>query len=267
MDQLINYIVGRKNSSTFEKESTATDEVMLEVRNLCQKGVFQDVSFKVHKGEVLGFSGLMGAGRTEIMEAIFGMTHPDSGEIYYKGQKIEIRNPAQAVANHIGMVTEDRLRTGAIQTLSVKQNTTLVAMEAVYNRLGLYSHRTETDMFTKAATEFDVKYGSADDKIGSLSGGNQQKVIFARWLSTKPEVLILDEPTRGIDIGSKNEIYRLITKLAEQGMAILLVSSEMPELLALSDRIHVVREGKIVYECPREEATQEKLITYAFGVE
>lgn len=267
MEELIGLIVGRKNSKTFEKEKCATDEVLLEVKNLNKKGVFHDVSFQVHKGEVLGFSGLMGAGRTEIMEAIFGITNPDSGEIYFRGEKIENKNPAQAVANHMGMVTEDRLRTGAIATLSVKQNTTMVVMKDIYNKIGLYSHRKETQVFEKSAEEFDVKYGSADDLIGSLSGGNQQKVIFARWLSTHPEVLILDEPTRGIDIGSKNEIYKLITKLAENGMAILLVSSEMPELLALSDRIHVVRDGRIVYSCEREEATQEKLISYAFGVQ
>jgi len=266
MDRLISLIVGRKNSKMFEKESYASDEVVLEVKDLYKKGVFNHVNFKVHKGEVLGFSGLMGAGRTEIMEAVFGIAPPDSGEIWLKGTKIENKNPAQAVANRIGMVTEDRLRTGAISTLSVMQNTTIVAMRYLENKVGMFSHKKENQFFRKEAEEFDVKFSSPDELIGQLSGGNQQKVIFARWLSTKPKILILDEPTRGIDIGSKNEIYRLISKLAQEGMAILLVSSEMPELLALSDRIHVVREGQIVYSCSREEATQEKLISYAFGV-
>lgn len=266
MSELIKMIVGRKESNLYEKSKTATDELVLEVKNLSQKGVFQDISFQVHRGEVIGFSGLMGAGRTEIMEAIFGITRPDSGEILYKGQKIENKSPKEAVKNKIGMVTEDRLRTGAIQTLSVKGNTTIVAMDEVQNKLGLFSHAKERTFFEKSAEEFDVKYGSPNELIGQLSGGNQQKVIFARWLSVKPEILILDEPTRGIDIGSKNEIYHLISALAEKGMAILLVSSEMPELLALSDRIHVVREGRIVYSCDREKATQEKLIAYAFGV-
>lgn len=266
MDTLINLIVGRKNIRTFEKSSTATDQVVLEVKDLNKKGVFSNISFQVHAGEVLGFSGLMGAGRTEIMEAVFGITQPDSGEILYLGNKIENKNPAEAVANGIGMVTEDRLRTGAIPTLSVMQNMTIVAMKKLDNRLGLYSHRKEQEFFDKNAEEFDVKYGAKTDLIGSLSGGNQQKVIFARWLSTKPKVLILDEPTRGIDVGSKQEIYRLVTRLAEDGMAILLISSEMPELLSLSDRIHVVREGRIVFTCDRGEATQEKLISHAFGV-
>ena len=267
METLINMIVGRKNTKAFEKNSTAADQVILEVRNLSKKGVFSNVSFKVHAGEVLGFSGLMGAGRTEIMEAVFGITRPDSGEILYLGQKIENKNPAAAVANGIGMVTEDRLRTGAIPTLSVMQNLTIAAMKNLDNKIGMYSHKKEHDFFERNAKEFEVKYDSENDLVGSLSGGNQQKVIFARWLSTKPKVLILDEPTRGIDVGSKQEIYRLVSKLASEGMAILLVSSEMPELLSLSDYIHVVREGKIVYSCSREEATQEKLISYAFGIQ
>ena len=267
MDRLISMIVGRKQNRVFEKANYSTDEVILEVKDLCKEGVFEHINFEVHKGEVLGFSGLMGAGRTEIMEAIFGITRPGSGEILFKGNKIENKNPADAVANKIGMVTEDRLRTGSIYTLSVMQNTTIGAMKELANKLSLYSHKKEQDFFEKSATDFEVKYSSSNELIGQLSGGNQQKVIFARWLSTQPEVLILDEPTRGIDVGSKAEIYRLISKLAQQGMAILLVSSEMPELLALSDRIHVVREGRIVYSCDHQDATQEELISYAFGVQ
>lgn len=267
MEKLISMIVGRKNTQPFEKQNYASDEVVLEVNGLTQKGVFQDVSFKIHKGEVLGFSGLMGAGRTEIAEAVFGLSKLDSGEILYKGNKIMNKSPAQAVENKIGMVTEDRLRTGSIATMSVMKNATLVAMKNLDNKAGFFSHKKEKLFFKKAATEFDVKFSSPNELIGQLSGGNQQKVIFARWLSTKPEVLILDEPTRGIDIGSKNEIYGLISKLAEEGMAILLISSEMPELLALSDRIHVVREGQIVHRCDRKEATQEELISYAFGIQ
>ena len=267
MDTLINLIAGRKTTKTFERSNTATDKVVLEVKNLSKKGVFSDISFKVHAGEVLGFSGLMGAGRTEIMEAIFGITRPDSGEILYMGNKIENKNPAAAVANGIGMVTEDRLRTGAIPTLSVMQNLTIAAMKNLDNKIGLYSHKEEHEFFIKNADEFEVKYGSEKDLIGSLSGGNQQKVIFARWLSMKPKVLILDEPTRGIDVGAKQEIYRLVSKLASEGMAILLVSSEMPELLSLSDYIHVIREGRIVGSYKKEEATQEKLISNAFGIQ
>lgn len=267
MEKLISMIVGRKNTQPFEKQNYAKNEVVLEVNGLTQKGVFRDISFKIHKGEVLGFSGLMGAGRTEIAEAVFGLSKLDSGEILYKGNKIINKSPAQAVEHKIGMVTEDRLRTGSIATMSVMKNATLVAMKKLGNKAGFFSHKNEKSFFKKAAAEFDVKFSSPNELIGQLSGGNQQKVIFARWLSTKPEVLILDEPTRGIDIGSKNEIYGLISKLAEEGMAILLISSEMPELLALSDRIHVVREGQIVHRCDRKEATQEELISYAFGIQ
>jgi ABC-type sugar transport system ATPase subunit len=166
----------------------------------------------------------------------------------------------------IGMVTEDRLRTGSIYTLSVMQNGTLVPLKKIANRLRMFSSVRERKFFIKEAEQFNIKYASMDDKIGRLSGGNQQKVIFARWLSDEPKVLILDEPTRGIDVGSKTEIYRLIDELAAQGLAILLISSEMPELLALSDRIMVVKEGRIVFETTGKNATQEELISHAFGV-
>jgi ABC-type sugar transport system ATPase subunit len=266
MNSLISMIVGRKEAKTFEKTDHALGDVVLEIRNICQEGVFSDISFSVRKGEVLGFAGLMGAGRTEIMQAIFGTNRLDSGEVLYQGKVINIRTPSDAVKAGIGMVTEDRLRSGSIYTLSVMQNGTLVPLKKIANRFHLFSNRKERIFFTREAEQFNIKYASADDKIGQLSGGNQQKVIFARWLSDDPELLILDEPTRGIDIGSKAEIYRLISELAMQGLAILLVSSEMPELLALSDRIMVVREGRIVFETAGKNATQEELISHAFGV-
>ena len=208
----------------------------------------------------------MGAGRTEIMEALFGLRKLTSGKVILDGQEVHIKSPKDAVALGIGMLTEDRLRSGAIHTLSVMQNATIVELPKLASKLGVYSHKEEENFFEDAAKTFEVKYGKPTDRIGTLSGGNQQKVLFARWLSTNPRILILDEPTRGIDVGTKGEIYKLIEKLASQGMTILLVSSEMPELLSLSDRINVVREGRIVYTCSREEATQETLIAHAFGV-
>jgi ABC-type sugar transport system ATPase subunit len=266
MSSLISMIVGRQEARQFEKADHALGDVVLDVRNICQEGVFSDISFSVRKGEVLGFAGLMGAGRTEIMQAIFGTTRLDSGEVLYQGKAINIKAPGDAVKAGIGMVTEDRLRTGSIYTLSVMQNGTLVPLKKIANKFHLFSNRKERFFFTREAEQFNIKYASTDDKIGQLSGGNQQKVIFARWLSDGPELLILDEPTRGIDVGSKTEIYRLISKLAAQGLAILLVSSEMPELLALSDRIMVVREGHIVFETAGKNTTQEELISHAFGV-
>jgi len=266
MPALITMIIGRKETKAFEKTQHTLGEVALEVRNISQRGIFDDISFSVRRGEVLGFSGLMGAGRTEIMQAIFGTTQMDSGEVLYQGKQITIRTPQDAVKIGIGMVTEDRLRTGSIYTLSVMQNGTLVPLKKIANRLSLFSNSAERQFFRHEAEQFNIKYASMDDMIGQLSGGNQQKVIFARWLGDEPNVLILDEPTRGIDVGSKTEIYRLIDKLAVQGLAILLISSEMPELLALSDRIMVVREGRIVFETACKDTTKEELISYAFGV-
>ena len=266
MEQLIPMIVGRKQEKGFEKENYAKDNVVLEVKGFNSAGVFSDINFQVHEGEVLGFSGLMGAGRTEIMESLFGIRKFTSGQVFLNGEEVHINSPKEAVRLGIGMVTEDRLNSGAIYSLSVMQNTTIVEMSKLANKIGVYSHRKEKDFFQKAAKTFEVKYSSADEGIGQLSGGNQQKVIFARWLASKPKILILDEPTRGIDVGSKGEIYKLIAKLAKQGMAILFVSSELPELLALSDRIHVIRDGRLVYTCSHEEATQETLIAHAFGV-
>jgi ABC-type sugar transport system ATPase subunit len=266
MAALITMIVGRKEARSFEKTAHTPGETVLEVRHISQRGVFEDVSFSVRRGEVLGFAGLMGAGRTEIMQAVFGTTRLDSGEVLYRGKPVNIRGPGDAVKAGIGMVTEDRLRTGSIYTLSVMQNGTLVPLKKIANRFRFFSPARERRFFIKEAEQFNIKYVSTDDKIGQLSGGNQQKVIFARWLSGGPAVLILDEPTRGIDVGSKAEIYRLIDKLASRGLAILLVSSEMPELLALSDRIMVVREGRIVFETGGNNAAQEELISHAFGV-
>lgn len=266
MEKLIPMIVGRKQEKSFEKENYTRDKVILEVKNFNNAGVFSDINFQLHEGEVLGFSGLMGAGRTEIMESLFGIRKFTSGQVFLDGREIHINSPKDAVKFGFGMVTEDRLNSGAIYSLSVLQNTTIVEMAKIANRLGIYSHKKEKVFFDEAAKAFEVKYSSADEGIGQLSGGNQQKVIFARWLATKPRILILDEPTRGIDVGSKGEIYKLIAKLAEQGIAILFISSELPELLALSDKIHVIRDGRMVYTCGHEEATQETLIAHAFGV-
>jgi len=266
MNKLITMIVGRKESKAFEKIDHELGEIALEVRNISRKGVFENINFYVRKGEVLGFAGLMGAGRTEIMQAIFGTIRLHSGEVLYQGKPVNIKTPNDAVKTGMGMVTEDRLRTGSIYTLSVMQNGTLVSLKKIANKFKFFSKAKESNFFVKEAEKFNVKYASYDDKIGQLSGGNQQKVIFARWLSDEPKVLILDEPTRGIDVGSKAEIYRLINNLAASGLAILLISSEMPELLALSDRIMVVREGHIVFETTGKNATQEELISHAFGV-
>lgn len=265
-DDLINMIAGRKIEKLFDRVPNDMGDVMLEVRNLNRDGVFSDISFTVRKGEVLGLCGLMGAGRSEILRAIFGIDKLNSGQILIGGQEVTINNPSDAVKFGIGMVTEDRLRQGVIRTMSVIQNATLAVFNRLCNIITYNSPGKERRVFEEKANDLAVKYSSSDALIGELSGGNQQKVIIERWLLTEPKILFLDEPTRGIDIGAKTEIYALIDRLAKDGMAIVMVSSEMPELFSLCDRIMVIREGRNVCETLRSETNQESLMNYAFGV-
>ncbi len=266
-DMLIKMITGRPVSTLFEKEKHELGEVVFEVKNLTHYGNCYDVNFQVRAGEVVGFCGLMGAGRTEILQAIFGIDKKDSGNVFVQGKEVFIRSPRDAVSAGIGMVTEDRLRQGAIYTMSVMHNATLAVFNRLCNKIHYNSPRKEEKLFAEKANDLSVKYSSPKAKIGELSGGNQQKVIIERWLLTEPKVLLLDEPTRGIDVGAKSEIYALIDRMSKEGKAVVMVSSEMPELLSLCDRIFVVHEGRIVFECPREKATQELLMHYAFGLE
>lgn len=263
--ELIKNIIGRDLSNMYPKVEAEIGEPVLEVKNLTRNGVCEDISFTVRAGEIVGFSGLVGAGRTEIMRCIFGIDPIDSGEIFLNGEKVVNSDPKQAVENGFAMVTEDRLRMGAIYALSVKANTTIARFDHICNKAGFYSPKDEDVVFDEAMSKIQVKYSSADEKISQLSGGNQQKVIIARWLATNPKVLILDEPTRGIDVGSKTEIYKIMFELAQRGLAIIMVSSELPEILGVSDRVVVIREGRIAYECMTKDATQESLISHAFG--
>ena len=208
---------------------------------------------------------MIGSGRSEIMRTVFGLDKLTSGEIVINGKTVKITAPSDAIKYGIGMLTEDRLRTGCIYQLSVMANTTLAYFTRLCNKLGLYRKSSEKKAFNEISSAISVKYSSPKERIAQLSGGNQQKVLLLRWLLTKPKVLIIDEPTRGIDVGSKSDIHLLISKLAQQGVAIILVSSELPEILGMSDRIAVVREGSIVHVCDRADATQELLMEYAFG--
>lgn len=265
-DDLIKMVAGRSILRTGYRTGGKTGKKVLEVINLNNPGVFEDVTFSVREGEVLGFSGLMGAGRTEIMRAVYGLDKAVSGEILLDGEKVQIHSPKDAAEKGIGMVTEDRLRSGGIFTMSVMANATLPSLKKISGKTQMFSRKREIELFRQEASKVDIKYASEDELIGNLSGGNQQKTIFARWLMTGPRVLILDEPTRGIDVGTKSEIYKLIDKLAKQGMAILLVSSEMPELFAVCDRIMVVRQGRIVFEGESSALNQEILMKHAFGI-
>lgn len=264
--ELMNMIAGRELSDMFTRTEKEKGDVRLEVKNLTSAGKFTDINFQVRAGEILGFYGLMGAGRTEIMRAIFGLDDYAWGEIMIDGKKVEIRNPSQAVENNIGMLTEDRLRLGVIYTMSIMGNATLATFRKLCNRLGMFTARREKEKFLSKSGSLRIKYASENNLIGSLSGGNQQKVLLERWMLTDPRILIVDEPTRGIDVGAKQEIYELIDEMAKQGMAVVLVSSELPEVLAMSDRIIVVRGGRQVYECSHDEADQITLVSHAFGV-
>jgi ABC-type sugar transport system ATPase subunit len=262
--QLIAEIAGREISELYPKEKTEIGDVMLKVSSLCSAGVFQDISFEVRSGEILGFCGLVGAGRTEIMRAIFGIDKFDSGEVYLKGEKLRIKSPEDAIRYGLAMVTEDRLRMGIISNLSILMNVSLAYLREIA-RMGLINQIRERSDAQTMIEKMNIKTPNLKQYIGALSGGNQQKVILARWLQTKPKVLIMDEPTRGIDVGSKSEIHRLIGLLAKEGVAVIMISSEMPEILGISDRIIVIREGRITADVLRSEVSQEKLLQYAFG--
>ena len=262
---LMKDIVGRDVKELYPKLPAEIGKTVLEVRDFNRQGVFYDVNFSVRAGEILGFSGLVGAGRSEIMRALFGIDNATSGEVLIDGKPVIIKNTQDAIKYGLGMVTEDRLLTGSIYQLSVMANMTLSNFRRISNKLGIYRPNDEVKAFNSQTNVMNIKYSSPKAKQSSLSGGNQQKVIIARWLMTNPKVLILDEPTRGIDVGAKSEIHRLISQLAQKGLAIILISSELPEVMGISDRIAVVREGRIVHICDREKATQEKLMNYAFG--
>ncbi len=264
--ELVRLIAGREIENVFVKDSYEKGDVALEVKGFTSRGVFQDVSFQVRRGEILGFCGLMGAGRSEIMRALFGIDPYDSGELLIQGRKVSVKRPQNAIHLGLGMVTEDRLRQGAIHALDIKTNMSLPLLKRI-SRLGFVNGAREKELCKDMAKKMSVNMVSFSNSIGSLSGGNQQKVIIGRWLLMGPDILILDEPTRGIDVGAKSEIYRIMNQLAKEGMAILMVSSEMQEILGMSDRVIVIREGRVACDLENKGLTQEQLLSYAFGVE
>ena len=258
-DDLIRMMVGRELTEMFPKQESEIGEVLLEVEHLSSAGVFEDVSFCVHRGEILGVSGLIGAGRTEIMKAVFGIDKKDSGTIRIGGEPVNIRSPRDAIAHGIAMVTEDRKMEGLSLVRSSKENMTIVNLNK-YSKGGIVNSKAELSDVEKMIRMLAIKLSSPKQVVNSLSGGNQQKVIIAKWLLKKPKILIIDEPTRGIDVGAKSEIHRIISSLACQGMAVILVSSELPEILGMSDRVIVIHEGHLKGELTRQEATQEKIM-------
>ncbi len=263
-DRLISMMVGRSMDEFFHKEEAVIGETVLEVKNLTLSKKFEDVSFNLRRGEVLGVAGLMGAGRTEVMEAIFGYKPAESGEIWMDGELADIKEPIDAIRHGIAFVTEDRKLTGIFPELSIKDNIIMPDV-GTYLKNGLLDRKLIRKNCQEQREAISIKTPTLEQLIKNLSGGNQQKVLISRWLLTTPEVLILDEPTRGIDVGAKSEIHRLIGELAKMGKSIIMVSSEMPEILAISDRIMVMHEGKYSGELNRDEATQEKILALATG--
>ena len=260
--KLITMMVGRELADVFPVRHSPSDEILLEVSGLTREPAYRDISFKVRRGEVVALAGLMGAGRTEVVSAIYGLQPASEGQIYLKGKPISIRNPQEALAAGIGMVTEDRKGLGLIPALGVGQNITLSALRD-YSRGPLVDHSAETTASETQMTEFAVKANSSSQPISQLSGGNQQKALLARCLLGGPDLIILDEPTRGIDIGAKAEIYALIQKLALAGKSILLVSSELPEVLSLAHRIVVLRRGSVSATLDAASTDQETVLRHA----
>ena len=263
-DKLIEMMVGRELTDLFPKLEAEIGEVVLSVRNLNRGKLVRDVSFDVRKGEILGFAGLMGAGRTEVLETIFGIEPADSGEIAIHGKPVKIREPKDAIKNNVGLLTEDRKLNGIMGVLSVRDNMIVAALPKYSPNGFLQLGRIAQDC-DEQRTAMRVKTPSLNQLIKNLSGGNQQKALIARWLLTLPDILMIDEPTRGIDVGAKSEIHRLMSLLAQQGKAIIMVSSELPEVLGMSDRILVMHEGRISGEVPRAEANQERIMHFATG--
>lgn len=264
MDDIVQMMIGRTIGERFPKREVQIGEEVLRVEGLTHEKLFHDIDFSVKAGEVLGFSGLMGAGRTEIMQAIFGNIPVKSGKIFIEGKEVVIKNPRQAIKAGIGFITEDRKTEGLLLEKSIAENIEIANLNKISKNSVLQAAK-QKEIVKKGIEEFRIRCFGPDHECHNLSGGNQQKVVLAKWIYTDPKILILDEPTRGVDIGAKKEIYSVINDLAAKGVAVILVSSELPEVLGMSDRIAVVHEGKITGILDASEADQAKVMTLATG--
>ncbi|MGL5450208.1 MAG: ATP-binding cassette domain-containing protein, partial [Lactococcus cremoris] len=253
----------RSITDYYPQKNAEIREIVFEAENLSTAD-FKNISFSVRSGEILGFAGLMGAGRTEVMRAIFGIDKLKSGTIKINGKSLTINNPAQAIKAGIGFLTEDRKDEGLVLDFSIKDNITLPSTKDFIHH-GLFDDKTATTFVKQLSERLNVKATDEEQMVGSLSGGNQQKVVLAKWIGIAPKVLILDEPTRGVDVGAKREIYQLMNELAERGVPIIMISSDLPEILGVADRIAVMHEGKIAGFLNKKEATQENVMQLATG--
>ena len=261
-DMVVKAMVGRELTEQYPTRKVEIGDTLLELKNFTQEGAFEDISFKLHRGEILGLVGLVGAGRTETMQALFGITKPDSGEVYLKGEKVEFKKPADAIKSGIAYVTEDRKGEGLVLSMSIAHNITLPSMKELSRKIFI-KQKEEKDRVRKEIADLKVKTTSPNLAVKNLSGGNQQKVVLAKWMLKNPDVIIFDEPTRGIDVGAKAEIYKLMNDFVAQGKAIIMISSEMPEAMGMSDRILVLSNHKMSGELSRNEFNQKSLMKLA----
>ena len=265
-DELITLMAGRPVSEFYKADKhNISKEVVLEVKGFSRKNAFQDISFQLHKGEILGLSGLVGAGRTELVRAIFGIDRISCGELFLYGKKTEIKNPSQAIAEGIALVPEDRKEQGLILINTVRFNMTLTILKQYIKRFKI-NKKVERQIINRLINDLAIKYSGEDTICVNMSGGNQQKVVLGKWLATNPRILILDEPTRGIDVATKAELYRMIQSLADDGIAILMISSELPEIVNLCTRVLVMYEGRITADIKeKEQINQINIMHYAVG--
>lgn len=259
--ELIRYMVGRELTETYPVRKDCAKKTILSLKNVCGNGI-KNVSFDVKEKEILGIGGLMGSGRTELMQLIFGLEEIAEGEIVLKGKKLNIKNCQEAIKEGIVLVPEDRKTQGLILEMSVKENATLPLLKKIFSK-GRISRKREEEVAEKYTGQLNTKISSLDQKIKNLSGGNQQKVVLAKWLAVNPQILIFDEPTRGIDVGAKAEIYKIMNRLVSEGKTILMVSSDMEELIGMSDRVIVMCKGRVTGELSKEEITSEKIMEKA----
>ena len=267
MDQIITNMVGREIKEKFPRVTCTKGKKVFEVKNLNAGRMVRDINFSLYEGEIVGFAGLMGAGRTETTRAIFGVDPKESGEFYLDGQKIEIHNPMDAIRNGVVLAPEDRKKDGLCTKLSIRQNLALPNLDIICNKLGVIRKSKEDELCAEAVQNLRIKTPNIEVDSGNLSGGNQQKVVVGKWLARNSRVVIFDEPTRGIDVGAKVEIYNLMNDLKKQGIAVMFVSSEMPEVMGIADRIIVMCDGRITGELMANEASQSQILTMATAFE
>ncbi|MEE4540580.1 sugar ABC transporter ATP-binding protein [Streptomyces sp. V4-01] len=263
-EELVRRMVGRDLDALYPKQHSEVGDVALSVRRLTREGVFTDVSFEVRHGEIVGLAGLVGAGRSEVARAVFGVDRWDAGEVAVDGRPLKPGSPSLAMAAGLALVPEDRRAQGLVMDLSIARNINLTGLRTT-SRAGVMNRAAERSRAVDWAVRLQVKYARLADLAGTLSGGNQQKVVLAKWLATEPRVLIVDEPTRGIDVGTKAEVHRLLSRLAADGLAVLMISSDLPEILGMADRVLVMHEGRLAAEIPRDQASEESVMAAATG--